>query len=90
VKTHPAETMADLVARGLPDDDELRRAYEEGAANLSLPPVLDPAANRNLIEWNAEYLPAYRDVAIDRHIDPSLMADLEREGFFRALGIPTP
>lgn len=90
VKTHPAETIADLVARGMPDDDELRRAYEEGAANLSLPPALDPAANRNLIEWNAEYLPAYHDVVIERHVDPSLMADLEREGFFRALGIAAP
>jgi ABC-type nitrate/sulfonate/bicarbonate transport system substrate-binding protein len=90
VKTHPAEVIADLVARGMPDDDELRRAYDEGAANLSLPPVLDPAAQRNLIEWNAEYQPAYRDVVIDRHTDPTLMADLEREGFFRALGLAAP
>jgi ABC-type nitrate/sulfonate/bicarbonate transport system substrate-binding protein len=88
VKTHPAETMADLVARGLPDDDDLRRAYDDGAANLSLPPALDPAANHNLIEWNAEYLPAYRDVAIDRHVDPSLMAEVEQSGFVRALATP--
>ena len=84
------EPIADLVARGMPDDDELRRAYDEGAANLLLPPVLDPAAQRNLIEWNAEYQPSYRDVVIERHVDPSLMADLEREGFFRALGIAAP
>jgi ABC-type nitrate/sulfonate/bicarbonate transport system substrate-binding protein len=86
IKTHPEETVADLVARGMPDDEQLRRAYEDGASNLALPPALNPAAFQNLLEWNAEYLPAYRDVVVDRHVDYSLMAELEREGFLRAVG----
>jgi ABC-type nitrate/sulfonate/bicarbonate transport system substrate-binding protein len=86
VQTHPAETMADLVARGVPDDEDMRRSYEDGAANFAFPPAPDPAAYRNLIDWNAEYLPAYRTVVVDDHVDPTLMADLERSGFLRTLG----
>jgi len=86
VQTHPAETMADLVARGVPDDEDMRRSYEDGAANFAYPPAPDPAAYRNLIDWNSEYLPAYRTVVVDDHVDPSLMAELERSGFLRTLG----
>jgi ABC-type nitrate/sulfonate/bicarbonate transport system substrate-binding protein len=89
VQTHPAETMADLVARGVPDDDELRRAYEESAANLALPPTPDPEAYRNLIDWNAEYLPAYRGLVMDRHVEPDPMAELERSGFLRSFAVET-
>ena len=56
------------------------------AANFALPPAPDPVAYRNLIDWNAEYLPAYRTIVVEDHVDPSLMAELERSGFLRSLG----
>lgn len=87
VKSHPQETMADLVRGGVPDDAELRQAYQEGADAYELPPVLDRAGLQNMIDWNAEVTPAFKGVTIDSQIDTSLMAELETNGFLQSIGV---
>lgn len=87
VKTHPDETKADLVSRGLSNDANLQRTYEEGAAAYALPPTLDPPALQNMVQWNAEVSPAFQGIDISADADTSLMQELQTNGFLQSIGV---
>lgn len=87
VKSHPQETMADLVSRGVPNDAQLPQTYQAGADSYALPPVLDREGLQNMMDWNSEVTPAFKGVSVDSQIDTSLMDELQTSGFLQSLGI---
>ena len=72
---------------GTHDDPELLRAtYDYFAPRFSFPPRINMAGIKDTLEFYAETSPGLKGRNPEDFVDHSLLDEMEKEGFFKALG----
>jgi len=87
IKTQPDRTKKIFATRMRIDDGETVRAtYEYYAPKFSFPPRINLAGVRDTLAFYAEQNPEFKGRKPEEFVDHSLLDELEKEGFFKALG----
>jgi NitT/TauT family transport system substrate-binding protein len=87
VKTDRERTIKIFAQRMRLDDREiLNDTYNYFAPRFSFPPRVDMQGIKDTVDFYAETSPELRGRKPEEFVDPSLMDELEREGFFKSLG----
>lgn len=68
------------------DPETLRTTYEYFAPRFSFPPRINLDGVRDTLNFYAERNPAFNNRKPEEFVDPSLMDELQKEGFFKKLG----
>jgi NitT/TauT family transport system substrate-binding protein len=87
IKTNREHTVRVFAKRMRLDDAEiLRSTYEYFAPHFSSPPRVNMAGIKDTLDFYAETNPEIKGRNPQEFIDSSVIDELEREGFFKALG----
>jgi NitT/TauT family transport system substrate-binding protein len=87
IKTQRDKTMGIFAKRMRIDDPEtVKSTYEYFAPRFSFPPRVDMAGVRDTLNFYAEQNPDFKNHRAEEFVDPSLMDELEKEGFFKKMG----
>jgi NitT/TauT family transport system substrate-binding protein len=87
IRTQPDRTKKIFATRMRIDDGETVRAtYEYYAPKFSFPPRINLAGVRDTLAFYAEQNPDFKGRKAEEFVDHSLLDELEKEGFFKALG----
>jgi NitT/TauT family transport system substrate-binding protein len=87
IKTQRDKTMGIFAKRMRIDDPEtVKSTYEYFAPRFSFPPRVDMAGVRDTLNFYAEQNPDFKNHRAEEFVDPSLMDELQKEGFFKKLG----
>jgi ABC-type nitrate/sulfonate/bicarbonate transport system substrate-binding protein len=87
IKTNREQTVRVFAKRMRLDDAEiLRSTYDYFMPHFSFPPRVNMAGIKDTLDFYAETNPEIRGRNPQEFVDSSLMDELEKEGFFKALG----
>ena len=87
IKTDRERTLKVFAKRMRLDDPEILRAtYDYFAPRFSFPPRVDMAGIKDTLEFYAGTNPEVRGRNPQEFVDHSVLDELEKEGFFKALG----
>lgn len=85
IKTDRERTLKVFAKRMRLDDPEILNAtYDYYAPRFSFPPRVDMAGIKDTLDFYAETNPEVRGRSPQEFVDPSLLDELEREGFFKS------
>lgn len=85
IKTDRERTLKVFAKRMRLDDPEILNAtYDYYAPRFSFPPRVDMAGIKDTLDFYAETNPEVRGRSPQEFVDPSLLEELEREGFFKS------
>ncbi len=70
----------------LHDSEILNATYNYYAPRFSFPPRVDMAGIKDTLDFYAETTPDVKNRSPQEFVDPSLLDELEKEGFFKAIG----
>jgi NitT/TauT family transport system substrate-binding protein len=88
IKTDRERTMKVFARRMRVEDPEtVRSTYEYFAPRFSLPPRVDLSGIRDTLSFYAEHNPDFKNRKPEEFVDHSLLDELEKEGFFKKLGL---
>jgi NitT/TauT family transport system substrate-binding protein len=87
IKTDRERTIKVFAKRMRVEDPEtLKSTYDYFAPRFSLPPRVDLNGVRDTLNFYAEHNPDFKNRKPEEFIDPSLLDELEKEGFFKKFG----
>ena len=87
IKTQRDKTLKIFAKRMRIDDPEtVRTTYEYFAPRFSFPPRVDMVGVRDTLNFYAEHNAEFKNRRAEEFVDPSLMDELDKEGFFKKLG----
>ena len=88
VKSDRGRTIAVFAKRMRLDDQAiLRETYDYFAPRFSFPPRVDMQGIKDTLDFYAATSPEMKDRKPEEFVDHSLLDELEREGFFKGLGL---
>jgi ABC-type nitrate/sulfonate/bicarbonate transport system substrate-binding protein len=88
IKTDRERTMKVFAQRMRVDDAEtVRSTYDYFAPRFSLPPRVNMSGVRDTLNFYAEQNPDFKNRRAEEFVDPSVLDELEKEGFFKKLGL---
>ncbi|MGE5215520.1 MAG: ABC transporter substrate-binding protein [Chloroflexota bacterium] len=87
IKTQRDKTLKIFAKRMRIDDPEtVRTTYEYFAPRFSFPPRVDMVGVRDTLNFYAEHNAEFKNHRAEEFVDPSLMDELDKEGFFKKFG----
>ena len=88
IKTDRERTMKVFARRMRLDDAEiLRETYDYYAPRFSSPPRVNMQGIKDTLDFYAETSPEMKGRKPEEFVDPSLLDELEKEGFFKGMGL---
>jgi ABC-type nitrate/sulfonate/bicarbonate transport system substrate-binding protein len=88
IKTDRERTMKVFARRMRLDDPEiLRETYDYYAPRFSSPPRVNMAGIKDTLDFYAQTSPEMRGRKPEEFVDHSILDELEKEGFFKGLGL---
>src|SRR5262249_55847981 len=88
IKTNREQTMKIFAKRMRVEDPEtVKSTYEYFAPRFSFPPRVNLEGVRDTLQFYAEQNPDFKNRKPEEFLDQSLLDELEKEGFFKKLGL---